>query len=111
MAKTLMPPFPWMGGKVWLAKRLAENLPQHHTYVEVFGGAAALLLAKPPSPVEVYNDIDSGLVNFFRVLRDEEKFKRFMRMVTLTPYSREEYNAARERWRDVENDVERAYLW
>jgi len=61
-----------------MVNKLLPLIPKHHTYVEVFGGAANLLLAKEPSAVEVYNDIDSGLVNFFRVIRDKDKFKRFM---------------------------------
>jgi DNA adenine methylase len=47
------------------------------TYVEVFGGSAAVLLAKEPVGVEVYNDIDGQLVNLFRVLREPVLFKRF----------------------------------
>jgi len=53
-----------------------------------------MLFAKPPSPVEVYNDLDSGLVNFFRVLRDPDKFEEFHRKVSLTPYAREEFYSA-----------------
>ncbi len=86
-------------------------MPKHHTYVEVFGGAANLLLAKEPSPVEVYNDIDSGLVNFFRVIRDKDKFKRFYEQVMLIPYSREEYCYCRDTWRDEGDDVLRAVKW
>lgn len=71
--------------------RLLPLIPPHHTYVEVFGGGAALLFNKEPSPVEVYNDIDGNLVNFFRVLRDPEKFQRFYQLLQLTPYSREEF--------------------
>lgn len=52
------------------------------------------MLAKPPSPVEVYNDIDGRLVNLFRVVRNPEKFREFHRQVALTPHSRRE-------WRDA----------
>lgn len=104
-------PVPWYGGKQNLAKHIIRIMPQHRTYVEVFGGGAAVLFAKPPSPVEVYNDIDSGLVNFFRVLRDPEKYKRLQELLELTPYSREEFYYCRETWRDVEDDVERARRW
>jgi DNA adenine methylase len=58
------------GSKARIARRLIELLPEHNTYVEVFGGTAVVLLAKPISPVEVYNDIDGELVNFFTVLRE-----------------------------------------
>jgi len=99
------------GGKAVLVKRILPLLPPHRTYVEVFGGGANLLLAKHPSPVEVYNDIDSAVVNFFRVLRDPEMSKEFLRKVSLMPYSREEFEFSRKTWRDCEDDVERALRW
>ena len=94
-----------------MTAKLLKLIPSHHTYAECFGGAGALLFAKKPSPVEVYNDLDGGLVNFFRVLRDPEKFERFQRLVSLTPYSREEYNFCRNTWEGCTDDVERAYRW
>ncbi len=94
-----------------MVAKLLPLLPPHHTYVEVFGGGASLLFAKEPSPVEVYNDLDSGLVNFFRVLRDPEKFARFYHLAAFTPYSREEYYDARETWDKCNDEVERAYRW
>lgn len=90
-----------------MVKHLLNFVPPHYIYVEPFGGAAWLLFAKPPSPVEVYNDIDSGLVNFYRVLRDPEKFKEFYRLVSLTPYSREEFYYCMSTWKECENDVEK----
>jgi DNA adenine methylase len=92
-----------------MVSKLLKLIPPHRVYVEVFGGGASLLLAKPPSEVEVYNDIDSDLVNLFRVLRDKEKFQRFYRLVCLTPYSREEYNFCKHTFKDCQDDVERAY--
>jgi DNA adenine methylase len=70
-----------------------------------------LFFAKEPSPIEVLNDLNSGLVEFYRVLRNPEKFKRFEILVELTPYSREEYCYSRESWRDSQDDVERAARW
>lgn len=83
------PPFSWYGGKAFLAPLLVKLIPTHKCYVEVFGGAASVLLAKSKiSEVEVYNDIDSGLVNFFRQLREyPKKLKKLLRR---TPYSRQE---------------------
>src|SRR5690606_29758674 len=74
-------------GRVW--RHIIPHFPEHHTYVEPLGGSAAVLLNKPPSPVEVYNDIDSNVVTIFRVLRDHPDELR--RGLESTPYSREEY--------------------
>lgn len=102
-------PLLWFGGKGNMVRRLLPLIPPHRTYVEPFGGGAALLFAKPPSPLEVYNDIDSDLVNFFRVLRDPKKFARLYRLVALTPYSREEFYHCREALAADEDDVARAW--
>ncbi len=83
-------------------------IPEHKTYVEVFAGAAALFFAKEPSQIEVINDLDSGLLNIYRVLKDKEKFERFQLLVELSPYSREEYLYCQASWKDCEDDVERA---
>ena len=92
MPKTLRPPVKWHGGKHYLAARIIQLFPDHTTYVEPFGGAASVLLNKPPAPVEVYNDLDSKITRLFRVLRDngEELHRRLM----LTPYSEVEFNDA-----------------
>ena len=102
-------PINWLGSKERIAGKLLGYIPPHRYYLEAYGGAAALLFAKPPSEFEVYNDIDGELVNFFRVLRDKEKFQRFYEKVCLTPYSREEYNYCRGVLYETEDPVERAY--
>lgn len=104
-------PIGWFGGKGNMTAKLLKLIPPHRIFCEPFGGGASLLFAKLPSPVEVYNDLDSGLVNFFRVLRDPEKFEKIQRLVSLTPYSREEYCFCRETWEECKDDVERAYRW
>jgi len=43
--------------------------PDHTTYVDVFGGAASILIAKEPSKGEVFNDKNEEVVNFFRVVK------------------------------------------
>ncbi|HBM1783155.1 TPA: DNA adenine methylase [Acinetobacter baumannii] len=59
----------WLGGKSKLAKTIIEMLPEHKTYVEVFGGAGWVLFKKTPSSLEVINDINNDLVNLYRVLK------------------------------------------
>lgn len=79
------------GGKAKISSWVISHFPRHKIYVEPFGGAAGVLLNKMPSPLEVYNDLNSDLVNFFRVLRDREKAAELIRRLRLTPYAREEY--------------------
>jgi DNA adenine methylase len=61
--------FAWQGGKSKVACRLCRLLPAHQCYVELFAGAANLLFVKPKSKVEVINDINSELINLFRIVR------------------------------------------
>ena len=109
--KKLRSPILYVGGKGRMVSKLLKFIPPHKIYVEVFGDGASLLFAKEPSSVEIYNDIDSAVVNFYRVLRNPKKFKKFYHKVSLTPYSREEFNFCRETWKDCQDDVERAYRW
>ena len=60
---------PYPGGKSYMASWIVEQFPEHSCYVEPFGGGASIMANKPPSDVEVYNDRDGDLVQFFRVLR------------------------------------------
>lgn len=88
------PPVTWFGSKSKLAPRIIQHFAAHRTYCEPFGGSAAVLLAKEPSRVEVYNDIDGDLVNLFRVLRDAALFEQLLRGVTRTLYARAEFELA-----------------
>lgn len=90
------PPLRYHGGKFRLAPWIIEHLPTHRVYVEVFGGAAGVLIRKQRSKIEVYNDLDSQVVNYFRVLRDQERRDELAAMVALTPFSRDEFEASYE---------------
>ncbi|MBC7844100.1 MAG: DNA adenine methylase [Gemmatimonadaceae bacterium] len=79
------------GGKWKLAPWILAHLPPHRTYVEPFGGAASVLLRKPRSYGEVYNDLDGAVVNLFRVLRDPAQAVELERRVRLTAYARDEF--------------------
>lgn len=93
---SVKPPVTWFGGKSKLAPKIIKHFVQHQTYCEPFGGSAAVLLAKEPSKVEVYNDIDGDLVNLFRVLRDPVLFEQLRAGVGSTLYARAEFELAKE---------------
>lgn len=79
------------GGKWMLAPWIIKHLPKHRIYVEPFGGAASVLMRKPRSYAEVYNDLDGEIVNVFRVMRDPEQCRELKIALTLTPFAREEF--------------------
>lgn len=65
-----MKTFPWMGSKRRLAGEILKKFPEHKTYVEPFAGSAAVLFAREtPARVEVLNDLDGDITNFFRVCK------------------------------------------
>jgi DNA adenine methylase len=88
------PALRYLGGKWRLAPKIIAHLPPHRVYCEPYGGAASVLLRKPRSYAEIYNDLDEEVVNLFRVLRDEELAQKLVRLVELTPFSRAEFEAA-----------------
>ena len=60
-------------------------------YIDVFGGSGSVLLGKPKSKFEVFNDVDGELVNLFHCIRD--RFEEFLVELGLFPLnSREEFN-------------------
>jgi DNA adenine methylase len=93
------------GGKFRLAPWIISFLPPHETYVEPFGGAAGVLIQKPRSYSEVYNDLDGDIVNVFRVLQDKDLAADLFRKLAVTPYAREEFNLSYE---PTDDQVERA---
>lgn len=60
----------WVGGKKLLRKQIIEQFPeQYDRYIEVFGGAGWVLFGKEPKGMEVYNDVNSNLVNLYRCVK------------------------------------------
>ncbi|HLV81145.1 MAG TPA: DNA adenine methylase [Chthonomonadaceae bacterium] len=98
--------FGWYGGKYSHLSWLLPLLPDTNHYCEPFGGSAAALLNRAPSPVETYNDLDSEVVTFFRVLRDERE--ALVEAIGLTPFSREELSLAAREPQQGLSDLERA---
>jgi len=62
-----------MGGKSNSVKTIMPIIPEHKCYVEPFFGGGWIYFSKEKSKVEVINDINGDLVNFYEVLRTQEK--------------------------------------
>jgi DNA adenine methylase len=104
--------FPYPGGKTPYIEQIVRHFPSHRRYVEPFGGSAAVLLNKPQSYVEVFNDLDDDVVHFFRVAREQRE--ELQEWLHNTPYAESVY----EDWQEAYNagerpddDVERAGRW
>lgn len=100
----MKPPMPYSGGKQVVAEAIAALFPAHDHYVELFGGALSVLLAKAPSKIETVNDLNGDLMTFWRILRD--RTAELERACSLTPHSRNEHAAARDL--EVDDEIERA---
>jgi DNA adenine methylase len=98
--------FGWYGGKFSHLEWLLPLLPKANHYCEPFGGSAAVLINREPSPVETYNDVDGEVVNFFRVLREQKEV--LVEAIGLTPFSREEFERAIAEPTSELSDLERA---
>jgi DNA adenine methylase len=94
----------WHGGKWLLAPWIIQHMPAHRVYVEPFGGAGSVLMRKPRSYAEVYNDLDDDVVNLFQVLRSD-RATELADMLRLTPFAATEFAASYDQASDA---VERA---
>ena len=89
------PALRWHGGKWLLAPWVIEHFGPHRVYVEPYGGAASVLLRKPRTYAEIYNDLDQSVVNLFSVLRSD-RAGELIDKLRLTPFARTEFRAAYE---------------
>lgn len=105
MSAPSRPALRYHGGKWRLAPWIISHFPSHRCYVEPFGGGASVLLRKPRSYAEVYNDLDGEVVNLFRVLRDDEQREILANEIAFTPFARDEFDTS---YSYAELDTERA---
>jgi len=93
----MRPVIRYHGGKKLLAPWIVSHFPAHRIYVEPYCGAASVLLHKPRAYSEVINDLDSDVVNLFRVLQSPKGAEELERLLRVTPYAREEFKLAYEK--------------
>lgn len=89
------PPVSYYGGKIRMAGLIVKLIPKHTLYCEPYCGGAAVFFRKPPSDIEVLNDHEYLVVNFYKVLKDPLKVKGLQEMLAQTPYSRQQLHMAR----------------
>ena len=71
----------WAGGKRQILDKLKEHLPEeYNTYYEPFVGGGALLFELEPKNA-VINDFNDELINVYKVLCDEVKFNKMIKLL------------------------------
>jgi len=106
VATRVIGPLPYIGGKRRVANRIAALIPPHTTYVEAFAGGAQVFFHKERSKVEVINDLDGEVANFFLVLQRHPQ--ELARLAETQPASREIFTRMKAQPPDLLTDIERA---
>lgn len=76
----------YYGGKHYIAKYLIEMIPKHNLYIEPFFGGGNMFFSKPPSKMEIINDLSDNIFSLYKVIADENKYKQLQHRLELTPY-------------------------
>lgn len=105
-------PITYYGGKQGLSGQIISMIPRHRIYCEPFFGGGAVFFAKGKSEIEVINDKNEMLMNFYQICR--KKFKPLQAMIRDSLHSESEFLKAKDIYnkRIESNEVERAWaLW
>jgi DNA adenine methylase len=104
-------PIRYYGGKQQLADTILKMIPLHRIYVEPFIGGAAVFFAKQPSEVEIINDVNSNVVNFYEVLKRD--FTALSQEISISLHSRKKYKHAQVIYEnpDLFDKVKRAWAF
>ncbi|GHV78204.1 restriction endonuclease subunit M [Spirochaetia bacterium] len=86
-------PLSYYGGKQQLATRILGMIPEHQIYCEPFCGGAAIFFSKEPSKVEIINDTNGEIINFYEVLKRD--FPALEREIEISLHSRKQHRQAR----------------
>lgn len=104
-------PISYYGGKQMLVSSILPLIPEHTTYCEPFFGGGAVFFAKPKSPVEILNDVNQFVVNFYR--QSQSNFDALNSLIQATPHSRRSYRDAMVMYEHPHlfTDLERAWAF
>jgi len=105
-------PVTYYGGKQNMVRHILPLIPDHNLYCEPFCGGAAIFFAKKNSNVNVLNDTNRELVNFYQVVKSD--FVSLEKEIQITLHSRDLYRKASVIYNnpDMFSDIKRAWaLW
>lgn len=87
MKTNIKPPFSYYGGKQKMFKYIEPLIPEHTTYVEAFAGSASVFWMKKPSDVEILNDTNKELMNFYEIMKHD--FVALQKEIEISLHSRD----------------------
>jgi DNA adenine methylase len=105
-------PITYYGGKQKLAPKILKLIPEHKLYCEPFVGGGAVFFAKAKSEVEVINDTNRELINFYAVAQRD--FTSLEKEVEISLHSRDLHRRASVVYAnpDMFSELKRAWaLW
>lgn len=108
----LKTPITYYGGKQKLLSFILPLIPEHTSYVEPFFGGGAVFWAKEPSKLEIINDTNRELINFYEVVQND--FAALEKTIRISLYSRAMHNDASVIYNNTQmfSRVERAWaVW
>ncbi len=88
----LKTPISYYGGKQLMLRYILPNIPEHKTYVEPFVGGGAVFWAKKPSELEILNDTNKELMNFYEIVKND--FIALEKKIRISLHSREYHRRA-----------------
>lgn len=85
-------PISYYGGKQSMLKYILPIIPKHKLYIEPFFGGGAVFFGKEKSEVEIINDYNANVSNFYYQLKTN--YDELKTMIDATLYSRDTYRNA-----------------
>lgn len=100
-------PLTWLGNKTTLADRIIQIMPKHNIYIEAFFGSGSVFFGKKPSKMEIINDVNDLLVNFWNVVKDD--MDGFLSKFDTVLHSRSTFESYKDTdWKTIDR-VEKAF--
>jgi DNA adenine methylase len=104
------PLFNYAGSKLRSLKEILPLLPDRKGFMEPFGGSGVVMLNRKASELDVFNDRNSGITDFYRCIQDPALLEELIVRIRLLPSSRELFVEFKGSWSQL-TGIERALRW
>ena len=105
------PLFNYAGSKFRSVKEIIPLLPDRKGYIEPFGGSGSILINRKKSRLEVLNDRNSGITDFYLCIQDAILLEQMIEKINLCIHSKEFFVNAKRTWEQATTPLERGFRW